>query len=126
MPKILLVDDDEYVRSGLRKFFLVEHYDVMEAANATDALNLLDSNQFDLIVTDWGLPDMSGVDLCKRFRSAGGTAPILMLTGKSDVEDKEIGFEAGADDYLTKPCNIKELSTRVKALLRRAAMAPSA
>jgi DNA-binding response OmpR family regulator len=75
--------------------------------------------KYDLVILDWVLPEISGVVLCKEFRFKGGSTPVLMLTCKGDIPDKEMGFEAGADDYLTKPFHIRELSARIKALLRR-------
>jgi DNA-binding response OmpR family regulator len=77
------------------------------------------ANKFDLIILDIMLPEMSGLELCSRFRKSGGLSPILMLTAKDGVEDKELGLDTGADDYLTKPFHLKELAARVRALLRR-------
>src|SRR5262249_27737281 len=82
-------------------------------------LNALNAKDFDLIILDWELPNCTGIDICKQFRAKGGTTPILMLTGKKAIVDKEQGFDAGADDYLTKPFHPKELQSRIKALLRR-------
>jgi two-component system OmpR family response regulator len=70
---------------------------------------------------DWNLPHMEGIDICKAFRLNGGTTPIIMLTGKREIDDKEAGLDAGADDYLTKPFHMKELGARIRALLRRPA-----
>jgi two-component system, OmpR family, response regulator len=76
-------------------------------------------NQYDVIVLDWDLPGATGVEICTSFRAKGGNTPIIMLTGKSTLRDKEEGLDSGADDYLTKPFHIKELSARIRALLRR-------
>jgi DNA-binding response OmpR family regulator len=75
--------------------------------------------KYDLVVLDWGLPNRNGVDVLREFRSAGGVTPVLLLTGKGKIAEKEEGLDAGADDYLTKPFDIKELSARIRALLRR-------
>jgi len=75
--------------------------------------------KYDLVVLDVNLPKLSGLDVCRQFREARGSTPILMLTGKDAIDDKERGLDAGADDYLTKPFHLKELSARVRALLRR-------
>ncbi|HEY9712601.1 MAG TPA: response regulator transcription factor, partial [Chroococcales cyanobacterium] len=75
--------------------------------------------EYDLVVLDWQLPGLEGVDILKEFRSGGGITPVIMLTGKNSISDKETGFDSGADDYLTKPFHMKELSARVRALLRR-------
>ena len=119
MAKILLVEDDpehaELIRDWLKKD--VHFVDVVD--NGADALHLLGLYKFDLLILDWNIPEMSGVDLCKEFRERGGTTPILMLTGKAAIEDKEQGFDSGADDYLTKPVNLRELSARTRSLMRR-------
>ena len=88
--------------------------------NGQDAQDSLWQKQFDLIILDWDLPQVLGIDVCKNYRSGGGMSPVLLLTGKKAITDKEEGFEAGADDYLTKPFHPKELTARIKALLRRA------
>jgi DNA-binding response OmpR family regulator len=84
-----------------------------------DAVNMLKSYQFDVIILDWQLPKMEGVDVLRNYRTGGGQTPVLMLTGKGAIAEKEVGLDAGADDYLTKPFHMKELSARLRALLRR-------
>jgi DNA-binding response OmpR family regulator len=79
----------------------------------------LAASDFDLILLDWNLPDGNGIEVLRNYRKKNGLAPILMLTAMSAIENKEVGFEAGADDYLTKPFNARELAARVEALLRR-------
>src|SRR5262249_8936208 len=72
-----------------------------------------------VVILDWELPGLSGPEICRQYRDSGGDAPILMLTGKRELDDKEEGLDAGADDYLTKPFHLRELSARLRALLRR-------
>ena len=119
MAKILVVEDDLTVCTIIKDWLTHQHHTVEISHNGLEADHYLKTYQYDVIVLDWGLPDLSGVELCKRYKSSGGRAPVLMLTGKHDIEDKEEGFNAGADDYLTKPFDIKELSARIRALLRR-------
>ncbi len=120
MAKILLIEDEKEV-SALVRDWLVDHdkymLDLIE--NGTDGLLQLRVHQYDLVIIDWNLPGLSGVEICKQFRQSGGGCPILMLTGKSEISEKEEGFNSGADDYLTKPFDLRELSVRVRALLRR-------
>jgi DNA-binding response OmpR family regulator len=119
MAKILVVDDDKALSGTVVKWLTFEHYTVELVDNGEDATEHLKFYKFDLIILDWNLPGKQGVDVCKEFRASGGITPILMLTGKDTVDDKEKGFDSGADDYLTKPFHLKELSLRVRALLRR-------
>lgn len=119
MAKILLVEDDMGLSRMVRDWLTFEHHLVETADNGRDGLDKLQFYQYDLVILDWELPEMTGIEICKEFRSRGGTTPVLMLTGKGTIGDKESGFEAGADDYLTKPFHMKELSMRLKALLRR-------
>lgn len=122
MPKVLVVEDSDDVRENVVRLLQLDKYDVDEAGFGQDAIKLLSSNEYDVLILDWELPDMSGVQICSHYREQGGLAPVMMLTGKSSVADKEIGLNIGADDYLTKPFEARELLARVKALLRRAAM----
>ena len=96
-----------------------EHYMVESANNGREGLEKLQAFDYDAVILDWELPEMTGIEVCRGYRSKGGQAPILMLTGKDTLGDKESGFDAGADDYLTKPFHMKELSMRLRALLRR-------
>jgi len=75
--------------------------------------------EYDLVILDWDLPTISGLDICKEFRSRGGKTPVIILTGKGQLQEKETGLDAGADDYLTKPFEMRELMARVRSLLRR-------
>ena len=122
MPRILVVEDDLDLCDRVNMWLTHEEH-VVEAVNdGLEALNLLKSREYDLVILDWDLPGMIGIDVCKNFRASGGTTPVLMLTGRGGLSDKEEGFDAGADDYLTKPFHLKELSARVRAMVRRSSM----
>ena len=117
--RLLIVDDDpELLR------FLIDElggagHQCIGCDNGQDALLRWRQEQFDLVVLDWTLPDFSGVELCRRVRSSGNTTPVLMLTARDDVDERVQALDAGVDDYLTKPFNLKELHARVRARLRR-------
>jgi OmpR-family two-component system manganese-sensing response regulator len=120
MAKILIVDDDIFLTKLVRQSLEKERYLVDEAHDGPDALMLLKEFHYDLVILDWELPSGSGLDVLKGFRGHGGTTPILILTGsKVSIENKETGLDTGADDYLLKPFDPRELSARVRALLRR-------
>jgi two-component system, OmpR family, response regulator QseB len=119
MPKILLVEDDRQLASQIKEWLSLEHYTVDTAHDGADGLQLFEHNLYDLTILDWQLPSMSGIEICKRIRASRPDAVVMFLTGRVEIEDKEAGFNMGADDYLTKPFNLKELSARVRALLRR-------
>lgn len=119
MGKILLVEDDLNLTGVVTDLLAVDLHRVEHVASGLDGQQMLAMYGYDLIILDWELPAVSGVDICKKFRAGGGTTPILILTGKGSADDKEVGLDAGADDYLTKPFNGKELRARVRALLRR-------
>ncbi len=119
MTRVLLVDDDEDHVRLLSACLQAENYKVVEALGGEQASEWLISSMFDLIILDWTMPDISGVEVCRSFRSRGGITPILFLTGKTEIVDKEEGLDAGGDDYLTKPFDVRELLARMKALLRR-------
>lgn len=119
MAKVLLVEDYEDVGLIVREYLEASEHNVDFLQTATDARSKMASSRYDIIILDWDLPDGSGLELCKEFRNRGGLTPILMMTGRSAVEEKESGLEAGADDYITKPFALRELTARLKALLRR-------
>jgi DNA-binding response OmpR family regulator len=121
MAKILMVEDDVSFATNLREFLQFEQHIVDMAHNAADGWQFFQSYEYDVLVFDWEMPGMTGVELCKKIRDAGGTVPILMLTGKTAVDDKEAGLDSGADDYLTKPFQARELAARIRALTRRVA-----
>jgi DNA-binding response OmpR family regulator len=121
MAKILVVEDNPSMLDDLRKVLTFEQHMVDLAGDGAEALFRIKTYDYDLIVLDWELPDTTGVEICREYRSRGGKAPVLMLTGKSMIADKEQGLDSGADDYLTKPFDVRELNARVRSLLRRPA-----
>lgn len=119
MPgRILLVDDDEAISSQTAVLLEDEGYEVVTAATSGEALTLFDQQAADCVLLDVMLPDASGFDTCRRIRSASDV-PIIMVTARTDTYDVVAGLEAGADDYLTKPYEMKELAARIRAMLRR-------
>ncbi len=121
MAKILIAEDDKMTANMICELVKSLGHTSEVVYNGDDSLDRLKFYDFDLAILDWQMPGMSGVEVCKTYRQAGGRAPILMLTGKGNITDKEQGFISGADDYLTKPFDVRELSARIKALLRRPA-----
>ncbi len=119
MPKILVVDDDKNQNQAIAEWFSDRGHSVDQAFTCLDAETYLSVSSYDLVILDWNLPDGEGTDVMGRMRRRGVATPVLMLTGKSSLDDKEVGFECGADDYLTNPFHDRELQVRVKALLRR-------
>ena len=119
MTKILLVEDDENLSIVLQMHLEHDRYMVDHIARGTEALAQLRSRSYELIILDWMLPDISGLEVCKQYRSQGGKVPVLMLTARGAIEDRAVGLDAGADDYLVKPFHPTELSARIRALLRR-------
>ncbi len=119
MAKIFVVEDDRELLSGLIDSLSSQGYSVESCSEGIEASEKLAYYKYDVIILDWQLPGKSGVELCHQFRRQGGLTPILMLTGRSQTADKEQGLDAGADDYLTKPFQMRELLARVRALLRR-------
>jgi DNA-binding response OmpR family regulator len=121
-PRILLVDDELSVQKLLTYPLRKEGYDVIPALDGREALDRLRDDNFDLVVLDVMLPRMDGFDVCRAIRSRS-TVPIIMLTAKTEETDRVTGLELGADDYITKPFSVREFRSRVKAVLRRAALA---
>jgi two-component system response regulator MprA len=122
MPNILIVDDDPKLTEMLRRTLSYEGYRVATAADGLEALAKAQTQRADLVVLDWLMPSLDGVEVARRLRAAG-TTPILMLTAKDAVEDRVEGLDAGADDYLVKPFAPAELLARIRALLRRSEVA---
>jgi DNA-binding response OmpR family regulator len=123
---LLLVEDDPRLADLVARLLGGEHHVVERAATGMAALELAEAPGLDAIILDIGLPDMSGLDVARRLRSSGSEVPILMLTARDAVADRVAGLDAGADDYLVKPFAVEELAARVRALGRRARVAPSA
>ncbi len=117
--KILVVDDEELLVKGIRFNLQKEGYEVIPGYNGKEAVELARSQQPDLVILDVMMPEMDGFTACEKIREFSDI-PVILLTAKSDDLDKLMGFDYGADDYLTKPFNILELKARIKALLRRA------
>src|SRR5215831_997140 len=119
MARILLVEDEESIARATKSALEQERHVVDLSMTGQDAEERLRTTDYDLLILDWGLPDTTGLEICRLYRRMGGTAPILFLTARSSVRDKALGFGDGADDYVTKPFEPKELSLRINALLRR-------
>ena len=116
--KILICDDEPLLVKGMKINFEKEGYEVLTADNGKDAVDLVASESVDLLLLDLMMPVMDGMEACQRIREFSDI-PIIMLTAKAEDMDKLLGFESGADDYVTKPFNILELKARVRAMLRR-------
>lgn len=119
MAKILVVEDDRSMSLDLKQWLEQENYVVETAYDGLTAADLLKVYSYDAVVLDWELPGMAGIDVLRQFRRGGGLTPVLLLTGRSQLEDKECGLDTGADDYLAKPFQFRELAARLRALLRR-------
>jgi two-component system response regulator MprA len=117
--RILIIEDEDKILQFLQRGLTYEGYRVVTAADGPAGLALARSEVPDLVILDWMLPGLDGLEVCRRLRAAGPT-PILMLTARESVSDRVLGLDAGADDYLVKPFEFDELVARVRALLRRA------
>jgi len=120
MLRILVVEDDLNIRKLMEAILREERYETISAQDAEEALDILDRNHIDLMITDIMMPGMDGYTLTKQLRNAGYDFPILMVTARESVNDKRTGFLVGTDDYMVKPFDEEEMILRVKALLRRA------
>ncbi len=118
---ILIVEDEPDIRKNLKYNISREGFDVITAGSLSESEEIVNSNSISLILLDLMLPDGSGLDLCKKFKSNSKTEsiPIIILTAKDDEVDRVVGFELGADDYVTKPFSVRELILRIKAILKR-------
>lgn len=119
LDKIVIVDDDARIRDLLRRFLSQEGFDVLMAEDARALARILQRESVDLLVLDLMLPGEDGLSICRRLRAEGQKVPIIMLTAKGDDVDRITGLDIGADDYLTKPFNPRELLARIHAVLRR-------
>ncbi len=117
--KILLVDDEIELTDPLSKILSREGYQVDIAHDGNKGVQLAIENNYDLLILDWMLPHKSGLEICQEIRNHALTTPVLFLTAKDTIDDRVIGLDAGADDYLIKPFELRELLARVRALLRR-------
>ncbi len=117
--KILLVEDQDELRELVRNFLLKNKYIVDEASDGEEALELLNLNSYDCVVLDLNLPKIDGIEVTKSIRRKENFVSIIMLTARSQIYDKLTGFDIGADDYITKPFDMKELLARIKAIVRR-------
>jgi DNA-binding response OmpR family regulator len=117
--RVLLVEDDPAIRSIISEVCRRGGYDVVEVATGSSALESVRGQEPDLVLLDWVLPDLSGIEVCRELRRRGASCPIVMLTGRTSKVDVVVGLEVGADDYITKPFDARELTARLAANLRR-------
>lgn len=118
MARLLLVEDDDAIAKPLARALAREDFEVTRVSNGTDAVATFRGGNVDLVLLDLTLPDIDGLDVCRRLREIDNTTPIVMLTARSDELDIIVGFDAGADDYLGKPFSMAELTARLRARLR--------
>jgi two-component system response regulator MprA len=121
--RILVIEDEQRITDFIKRGLIYEGYRVDVANDGRTGLTAARDNPPDLVILDWMLPGLDGLEVCKRLRS-GGNVPILMLTAKDEVQDRVTGLDAGADDYLVKPFSFEELLARIRALFRRATPLP--
>lgn len=119
MLKLLVVEDEYYIRELIKKNLQSNGYELIEAENGEQGYEIFENNHIDLIISDIMMPKVDGVTFVKRVRNMNKELPIIMLTALDTFTDKEKGFTSGADDYIVKPVDMKELQLRIKALLRR-------
>jgi two-component system, OmpR family, response regulator MprA len=117
--RILVIEDDDAVRAAVRRALLLDGYEVLQAETGEQGLLRARQDVPDAIVLDLGLPDIDGIEVTRNLRRSGDRIPILMLTARAAIEDRVDGLEAGADDYLVKPYDVRELQARLKAIMRR-------
>ena len=116
---ILVVEDEPKIRDGLKDFLEFQEFTVTVVDDGLEAERIVDAKRFDLILLDLMLPNISGEQLCRKWRQQGRTTPIIMLTAKGQEKEKIAGLDMGADDYVTKPFSLEELLSRIRAVLRR-------
>src|SRR6202012_3226240 len=117
--RLLVIEDDDAVRPAIRRALLLSGLEIIPAEDGLEGLLKAGSALPDAIVLDLGLPVIDGMEVCRRLRRAGNRTPILMLTARDAVDDRVEGLEAGADDYLVKPYDVRELEARLRAIMRR-------
>jgi two-component system phosphate regulon response regulator PhoB len=116
---ILIVEDDPGIQDMLKYALESEDYRLRSALTVKDGWDIIENKSLDLVLLDWMLPDSSGIDLLHRIRKYHSQLPVIMLTAKAEEEDRVLGLDMGADDYVTKPFSVKELKSRIQAVLRR-------
>ena len=121
MPRVLIIEDDKLFAGVLKRWLEGERYSIDLVDDGTEGLNRLRFYDYDALLVDWELPGVTGVEIVRNYRASGGSKPVLMMTGRRTIDDKEQGFNSGTDDYITKPFELRELSLRLNALLRRGA-----
>ncbi len=126
MAKLLFAEDDDPLRGNIENLLAEELHEVDAVSSGAYALELLLNFSYDGAILDWDLPEVSGIEICRRYRQNGGTAPILFLTGKTGYQCRVEGLDSGADDYLCKPFDSDELLARIRAMLRRLPTKPHA
>jgi two-component system OmpR family response regulator len=119
MARILLVEDDKRLAAVIKDWLECDNHIMDLAANGLDAGELISTYNYDIVLLDWELPERNGIEVLKQAREHGKHFVVMLLTGRKDISDKETAFKVGADDYLTKPFELRELSARIWALLRR-------
>ncbi len=119
MSQILVVDDEPAVRRALERALRLDKYDVELAVDGEEALDRLSERPVDAVILDVMMPGVDGLEVCRRMRAAGDKTPVLMLTARDAIDDRVLGLDVGADDYLVKPFALRELQARLRALLRR-------
>jgi len=117
--RILVVEDDQRLARFLERVLVEEGYSVDRCGSGADAITQVRALGYDLVLLDWMIPDLDGLEVCRQIRRSGSSVPILMLTARDQVAERVVGLDAGADDYLVKPFEIEELLARIHALLRR-------
>ena len=120
-PRLLIIEDEPDILTLLEKILQEENYDILKATTAESALALLEQSHPTAIIADISLPGMSGLDFCKHIKTLHPDIPVLFLSGLADEFDKVLGLELGAEDYITKPFNVREFKARIKVMLRRVA-----
>ena len=116
---ILIIEDDEGIQDMLSYSLEPDGFKVISAYTSREGWEIIDSKQIDLVLLDWMLPDRSGIDLLHRIRKCHSQLPVIMITARAEEEDRVLGLDVGADDYITKPFSVRELKSRIQAVLRR-------
>jgi DNA-binding response OmpR family regulator len=119
MANILLVEDDTDLSETLQDWLMFQQHSVEAVYTGTEALEQMRFAQFDIVVLDWQLPGMNGIDVLRTYRSEGGKMPVLMLTGRTEAKEIKALMDAGATDYMAKPFNLKDLSARVDQIIQK-------